>query len=112
MVFSSLTFLLLFLPVTVGLYFALPGIRWKNSILLIASVLFYAWGEPMWVFVLMGLALLVWLCSAGVAKWQNKWLRRFALAVGVADQGIDITHRRETFGDKDNPYDPFGRKPE
>ena len=83
MVFSSLTFLLLFLPVTVGLYFAVPAIRWKNSILLIASVLFYAWGEPLWVFVLLALALLVWLCSAGVAKWENKWLRRIALAVGV-----------------------------
>ena len=83
MVFSSLTFLLLFLPITVGLYFALPGIRWKNTILLIASVLFYAWGEPVWVFVLLGLALLVWVCSAAVAKWQNKWLRRLALTAGV-----------------------------
>jgi len=83
LVFSSLTFLLLFLPITIGLYFALPGIRWKNTILLIASVLFYAWGEPLWVVVLLALALLVWLCSAGVAKWENKWLRRLALAVGV-----------------------------
>jgi len=83
LVFSSLTFLLLFLPITVGLYFALPGVRWKNTILLIASVLFYAWGEPVWVFVLLGLALLVWVCSAAVAKWQNKWLRRLALTAGV-----------------------------
>ncbi len=83
LVFSSLTFLLWFLPVTAGLYFALPGIRWKNTVLLAASVLFYAWGEPLWVFVLMGLTLLVWLCSAGVAKWQNKWLRRAALTLGV-----------------------------
>lgn len=39
-------------------------------------------------------------------------IRSIALAVGVADQGIDITHRREAFGDKNNPYDPFGRKSE
>lgn len=39
-------------------------------------------------------------------------IRSIALAVGVADQGMDITHRREAFGDKDNPYDPFGRKSE
>ena len=39
-------------------------------------------------------------------------VRSIALAVGIADQGMDITHRREAFGDKDNPYDPFGRKPE
>lgn len=39
-------------------------------------------------------------------------IRSIALAVGVADQGVDITHRREELGDQGNPYDPFGRKPE
>lgn len=38
-------------------------------------------------------------------------LRYIAQVVGIADQGLDVTHRREAFGDKDNPYDPFGRKP-
>lgn len=38
-------------------------------------------------------------------------LRYIAQAVGFADQALDVTHRREAFGDKDNPYDPFGRKP-
>lgn len=38
-------------------------------------------------------------------------LRYIAQAVGLADQALDVTHRREAFGDKDNPYDPFGRKP-
>ena len=61
----------------------MPGIRGKNTVLLIASVLFYAWGEPLWVFVLLALALLVWVSSALVAHLQGKWLRRFALAVGV-----------------------------
>ena len=84
LVFSSLSFLLLFFPLTVGLYFAAPGIRWKNTILLLASVLFYAWGEPVWVFALLGLTLLVWVCSAGVAKWRHRWLRALALAAGVA----------------------------
>ena len=83
MVFSSLTFLMLFLPITVGLYFLMPGIRGKNTVLLIASLLFYAWGEPMWVLVLAGLTLLVWLCSAAVAKWKRSWARRLALSVGV-----------------------------
>ena len=83
MVFSSLTFLLLFFPLTTALYFLMPGIRGKNTVLLIASVLFYAWGEPLWVFVLLALALLVWVSSALVAHLQGKWLRRFALAVGV-----------------------------
>jgi len=83
-VFSSLTFLLLFLPVTIGLYFLAPGIRCKNTVLLIASALFYAWGEPVWVFALIALALLVWIFSAAVAKWQRQWLRKIALFLGVA----------------------------
>ena len=46
MVFSSLTFLYIFLTVTVGVYFILPGIRTKNVWLLCVSLFFYAWGEP------------------------------------------------------------------
>ena len=46
MVFSSLTFLFLFLPLVLLLYYILPGIRAKNILLLVASLLFYAWGEP------------------------------------------------------------------
>ena len=45
MVFSSITFLFFFLPLTFLLYFLSPGIRLKNFILLILSWAFYAWGE-------------------------------------------------------------------
>ena len=48
MVFSSLGFLLRFLPAALLLYFCLPG-RLKNPFLLIASLFFYAWGEPVYV---------------------------------------------------------------
>ena len=53
MLFSSLTFLYYFLPLTAGLYFLAPG-RMKNMVLLLASLLFYGWGEPRYV-LLMGL---------------------------------------------------------
>lgn len=46
MVFSSLSFLFLFLPVLVILYFASPNRTWRNGVLLAFSLLFYAWGEP------------------------------------------------------------------
>jgi len=39
-------------------------------------------------------------------------LRSIALAVGIADQGMDITGRRAELDAAGNPYDPFGRKPE
>ncbi len=48
MLFSSITFLILFLPVTLAVYYLIP-VRWKNLVLLIASLFFYAWGEPVYV---------------------------------------------------------------
>ncbi|MCI8892593.1 MAG: MBOAT family protein [Eubacterium sp.] len=51
MVFSSIVFLYYFLPVTLALYFFCPN-RLKNSILLLCSLMFYAWGEPRNIFVM------------------------------------------------------------
>ena len=45
MLFSSITFLYYFLPVTLLIYYAVPE-RWKNAVLFAASFLFYVWGEP------------------------------------------------------------------
>ena len=52
MLFSSLTFLFYFLPLTVILYYVLPFRFWRNLILLAASLLFYSWGEPKMVFLM------------------------------------------------------------
>ena len=52
MLFSSLEFLYLFLPVSLILYFAVPW-RAKNPLLLALSLLFYAGGEPVFVLLMM-----------------------------------------------------------
>jgi len=52
MVFSSIIFLFIFLPVTLLIYFAVPRAA-KNPVLLIASIFFYAWGEPVYVFLML-----------------------------------------------------------
>ncbi len=57
MVFSSIVFLFVFLPIVLALYYVIPGLRWKNIILLAASIVFYAWGEPVYI-VLMLLSIL------------------------------------------------------
>lgn len=57
MVFSSLTFLFAFLPIVLLLYYVVKDIAWKNVVLLIASLVFYAWGEPVYI-VLMVLSIL------------------------------------------------------
>jgi alginate O-acetyltransferase complex protein AlgI len=52
LVFSSIGFLCLFFPVVFFTYHALPA-RWKNQFLAIASILFYAWGEPRFVILML-----------------------------------------------------------
>ncbi len=53
MVFSSLSFLYLFLPITILLYFICKNRTYRNTVLLIASILFYAWGEPKFVILML-----------------------------------------------------------
>ncbi len=48
MLFSSITFLYYFLPLVLLAYFAAPR-RWKNGVLLLSSLVFYGWGEPRYV---------------------------------------------------------------
>ena len=52
MVFSSPIFMFLFLPAVLGLYFVVPK-QWRNTLLLGASLIFYAWGETTFIFVLL-----------------------------------------------------------
>lgn len=52
MLFSSITFLYFFLPATIFLYFAVPQ-KGRNIVLLVMSLLFYAWGEPVYVLLML-----------------------------------------------------------
>ena len=63
MLFSSLVFLFLFLPLTVSSYFLLP-VRFRNGFLLSVSLLFYAWGEPLFLPVL--IVSIIWNYSWGL----------------------------------------------
>lgn len=49
MVFSSIEFIFFFLPVVLLLYFMVKSRPWRNTVLLITSLFFYAWGEPIYV---------------------------------------------------------------
>ena len=54
MTFSSLTFTTLFFPAVLILYFICTDLRWRNGVLLVASLIFYSWGEPIWVLAMIG----------------------------------------------------------
>jgi alginate O-acetyltransferase complex protein AlgI len=81
-VFSSPIFLFLFLPVILTLYPLLPGLRLKNLWLLAGSLLFYAWGEPGFVLLMMTSTLLNY--SLGLVLEHNRTAISRRWAVGLA----------------------------
>ena len=70
MLFSSMTFIFLFLPIVGLVYFATPA-RWRNYILLVASILFYAWGEPKYVVVMLATIVINYLGACGIDKFSK-----------------------------------------
>ena len=65
MVFSSITFLFLFLPIVLAVYYIVPE-KAKNIILLIASILFYAWGEPVYIVLMLLSIILNYFCGQDI----------------------------------------------
>ncbi len=77
MVFSSLNFMFVFLPIVFGVYFISPK-KIKNFILFIASLIFYAWGEPLYVLLMLFSTLINFGYGALVQKYHrrkpSKWI--------------------------------------
>lgn len=61
MVFSSLPFVYFFLPCVFLFYYLIPATVWKNSVLLVFSLLFYSWGEPKNIILMLLTAAVAWL---------------------------------------------------
>ena len=78
MLFSSIPFLYYFLPAVLIVYFLVPKVL-KNTVLLLFSLIFYGWGEPMYLFLMMGSILLFYSCGLAMGKsttqkWKMIWL--------------------------------------
>ena len=71
MLFSSLTFILLFLPFTAVFYFVIPA-SWRNAFLLVMSMLFYAWGEPRFLAVMLLEIIAVWAGAIAIGNAAAK----------------------------------------
>ncbi|MBV9556219.1 MAG: MBOAT family protein [Pseudolabrys sp.] len=83
MVFSSVPFLFYFLPLFLAAYFAAPGVTAKNAVLLAASLIFYAWGEPWFVAVLAAQTLFNYAMALAIDT-RDGAARKRTTAVGVA----------------------------
>ena len=82
MLFSSITFLIYFLPCMVLVYFLAPG-RMKNTVLLLGSLIFYGWGEPKYLPVMAAVILAGYLSARLIGTCQNKRQSKILLSAAV-----------------------------
>ena len=87
MVFSSLTFLTCFFPIVLALYFVKGSIRWRNGVLLVASLVFYAWGEPIWIVAMLASTLVNWVCAGMISVCRGDAAKRGWMIAGVGFAG-------------------------
>ena len=90
MVFSSLLFVFLFLSLNLVCYYTVKTIRQKNIVLLVFSLIFYAWGGAAYLLLLAGMAFWSWLCALMIEKNEEQktrklWIQRFENFVGRVD---------------------------
>lgn len=89
MVFSSLTFLFGFLPFVLLLYYLVPR-SWRNGILFIVSLVFYGWGEPVYILLMLFSTVVDYTCALGVDRNRSnqRKARRFLLASVVINLSL------------------------
>ncbi|EOS69077.1 hypothetical protein C818_02954 [Lachnospiraceae bacterium MD308] len=84
MLFSSTIFMFGFLPIVLGIYFGIlkKWIKIQNTFLIITSIIFYAWGEPWFVFVMLFSILMNYFFSKGVSN-SSLQLKRFWIVIAI-----------------------------
>ncbi len=78
MLFSSIPFLYYFFPLFLILYFAVPKVL-KNSVILIFSLVFYAWGEPKYVFLMAATILIGYISGILMDRLKSKKLKKLTM---------------------------------
>ncbi len=83
MVFSSVVFLYIFLPIMLLVYFLVPK-KLKNAVMILASLIFFAWGEIRYIFIMLLLAVMDFWCGKKITQhYEDKNKRRIYLAIDV-----------------------------
>ena len=82
MVFSSIPFIFFFLPIFLIIYYVVP-FKVKNVILLIFSLIFYAWGEPVYILLMVFSSVLDYVNGRLLEKYEKKRIRNFILLESV-----------------------------
>lgn len=101
MVFSSLFFVYAFLPISLLLYTLVKGIPAKNAVLLASSLVFYAWGEPKYVLLLVAMVLADWLIALQIEKAPTKpGKKRWLVLACIVNLGLIGVFKYANFFDR------------
>ena len=82
MLFSSVTFLYYFLPAVLILYFLVPW-RLKNTVLLLFSLVFYGWGEPKLLFLMIFTILMFYGCGLMIGRSESQKAKKLWLTISI-----------------------------
>ena len=82
MLFSSNVFLFAYLPAVFVMYYLVPR-KWKNPVLLLVSLFFYGWGEPVYLFLMIATILLNYGCGILIHRYRQQHAKKI-LVFGVA----------------------------
>ncbi len=88
MVFSSLVFVCIFLPITIMLNAVLQSLRMRNGLLIIASLLFYAYGEPVYVGLIFFSTVVNYIFGRMMEKESKRWVLCLALIIDLGTLGL------------------------
>ena len=86
MLFSSITFLYYFLPYTLLIYFLVPK-NWKNVVLFIASLFFYAWGEPKYILLMLLSIFVGFIFGLFIERYHEKKQSKYLLITSILIYG-------------------------
>jgi len=88
LVFSSLVFIFVFLPITLFIYYLSPK-KLKNLVLLISSLIFYAWGEPIYIFLMIFTTVFSYVSAILIDKYKSK--KTSSLAIFILSVAVNLS---------------------
>jgi alginate O-acetyltransferase complex protein AlgI len=98
MVFASLFFLFIFLPLCLILYYSTKNPKWRNWVLIVFSLAFYGWGEPIWISLLILSSLFDWGNSIFIDKHRGtKWAKIGVTVTVIFNLALLATFKYDRF---------------
>ncbi len=94
MVFSSLTFIYVFLPLSLLFHYLSNNTLYRNIVLAIFSLVFYAWGEPMWIFLMLFSAFFDYFNGIFIERFHGQWKAKLFVIISIlGNVGLLIAYK-------------------